>query len=105
MTEGEAAANPALYKLLDHSLPQIRLLELLSGKKGDRIRCRLHPPRFLYEGGYEALSYVWGNLMDEVKTILVDDTNLHITPNLEGALYCIRDRNNSRYLWIDAVCP
>jgi hypothetical protein len=104
VTEGEAAASLALYKPLDHSLPQIRLLQLLPGNKGDFIRCRLHPPRFLYEGGYEALSYVWGNPMDEAKTILVDDTHLHITPNLEGALHCIRDRNNSRYLWIDAVC-
>jgi hypothetical protein len=104
VVEGERAANPALYKPLDHTLPQIRLLELLPGNNGDRIRCRLHTSRFLHEGGYEALSYVWGNPTDGAKTILVDGTHLHITPNLEGALHCIRDRNNSRYLWIDPVC-
>jgi hypothetical protein len=97
-------ASPAFYMPLDHSLPQIRLLGLLPGNKGEFVRCRLHAPRFLYEGGYEALSYVWGNPMDEAKTILVDDTHLHITPNLEEALPCIRDRDNTRYLWIDAVC-
>jgi hypothetical protein len=103
VVEGERAANSPLYEPLDRSLLQIRLLELLPGNNGDLIRCRLHPSRFLCEGGYEALSYVWGNPM-EVKTILVNDTDVHITPNLEAALHCIRCRHKSRYLWIDAVC-
>ena len=73
--EREREARLTLYKPLNSSLTQIRLLELLPDNKEDRIRCRLHAPRFQYGGGYEALSYVWGNSMDEMKSILVDDVD------------------------------
>jgi Heterokaryon incompatibility protein (HET) len=104
VTERERAVSLALYKPLNYSFAQIRLLELLPGCYEDQIRCRLHAPGSLYGGGYEALSYVWGDPMNEMKEILVDDTNARITPNLDTALHCIRDKDKSRYLWIDAVC-
>jgi hypothetical protein len=67
------------------------------------IQCRLHTPYLLCKGGYEALSYVWG-ISTEKKTILVNNIDVEVTPNLEIAIQCIRDKKNSRYLWIDALC-
>lgn len=94
----------ALYNPLNYSFAQIRLLELLPGCNEDQIRCRLHAPVFLDGGGYEALSYVWGDPINEMKDILVDDTMIRITSNLAMALHYIREQGKSRYLWVDAVC-
>ena len=83
------ASTSTIYTPLDHSRPQTHLLELLPGNKEDPIRYRLHMPRLLYKAEYEALYYAYCNLMDALKKISVDDTVVHITPNLEAALYCI----------------
>jgi hypothetical protein len=104
VTEGRRAVSLALYQPLNYSLAQIRLLELLPGDDGDKLQCRLRLSHSLYEGGYEALSYVWGDSTNEMKAILVNDTIMEITLNLEMALHCLRYKDKSRTLWIDAVC-
>ncbi|KAK4223051.1 heterokaryon incompatibility protein-domain-containing protein [Podospora fimiseda] len=52
---------------------------------------------------YEALSYSWGKGV-LCESILVDGRKLSVTTNLYEALVCLRDAQNIRILWIDAVC-
>lgn len=58
---------------------------------------------------FEALSYVWGS-MDETKGIAVTDGDvdaperLQIGKNLHTALKELRSLNDTRRLWVDAIC-
>jgi hypothetical protein len=52
---------------------------------------------------YEALSYVWGD--PAITSVLsCSGRALAITINLEAALLHLRNVDESRILWIDAVC-
>jgi hypothetical protein len=65
------------------------------------VECKLH--MHFGSGNYEALSYVWGDSTQKQK-LRVDGRVIDITPNLAFALQCVRDRNTSRHLWVDAIC-
>ncbi|KAF8854450.1 hypothetical protein BDZ45DRAFT_558551, partial [Acephala macrosclerotiorum] len=52
---------------------------------------------------YEALSYHWGDF-DSSNSILIDGKTFAVTKNLFEALQCLSTRNQSRILWIDALC-
>ena len=61
---------------------------------------------------FSALSYTWGTL-EKNKSIIVDDQQLSVTQNLEGALRHMRKSNqkgrdpskpSASYWWIDAIC-
>ncbi|KAH8682514.1 heterokaryon incompatibility protein-domain-containing protein [Xylariales sp. PMI_506] len=81
-----------------------RLLELLPGSRQDDIHCCLSQVNLdELEGSYEALSYVWGD-EGEVTPIQVDNATLHVRTNLRSALLNLRERDKSRFLWVDAVC-
>ncbi|PQE26099.1 hypothetical protein CJF30_00000833 [Rutstroemia sp. NJR-2017a BBW] len=54
-------------------------------------------------GNYEALSYAWGDSIQKQK-LRVNGKVIEITQNLAFALQCVRDRNISRHLWVDAIC-
>jgi Heterokaryon incompatibility protein (HET) len=52
---------------------------------------------------YDALSYIWGS--PELKSrIQCNMTELQITESLRSALQHLRHHDNSRYLWVDAIC-
>ena len=52
---------------------------------------------------YLALSYVWGD--NKVSTRLkCNDGYLHITKNLEAALFNLRSTRKPRWIWVDAIC-
>ncbi|KAI9147991.1 Heterokaryon incompatibility protein [Paramyrothecium foliicola] len=57
--------------------------------------------------GYEALSYTWGSDQDQ-ETVTVEGQNgvsvLYVTPNLAEALRHLRNRDQPRVMWIDAIC-
>jgi Heterokaryon incompatibility protein (HET) len=66
-----------------------------------------------YQPRYEALSYTWGDAdVCEFAQIEVEDTQaigepcprLGIRPNLASALRYLRYLDNTRVLWIDALC-
>jgi hypothetical protein len=93
-----------LYKSLDHSNQEIRVVELLPGNADDLVSCRLEHRTLTSPGDYEALSYVWGNSFTSA-SISVDGSNvLQITDNLHSALRYLRHDVRSRYVWIDAIC-
>lgn len=65
-----------------------------------------------FEPRYEALSYVWGDLMDtevvgfwlDAKTSSSRHGCLQITSSLAVALRHLRQSNESRRMWVDALC-
>ncbi|KAI8691839.1 HET domain-containing protein [Fusarium sp. Ph1] len=99
-------AAPLLYRRLDPSTSEIRLLEVPSDGSEDwgliTVSLNDNPKYF-------ALSYVWGEKKDLDKIIL-QGQDVKVTPNLASALSRIRSGNLGRastpikYLWVDAIC-
>ncbi|KAK0506890.1 hypothetical protein JMJ35_010590 [Cladonia borealis] len=58
---------------------------------------RATPPPF------EALSYVWGDPTIRAP-VFCDGRMLKVTINLRDALKQLRQRDNPRFLWVDAIC-
>jgi hypothetical protein len=91
------------YRPLDLNGPSIRLLKLLEGNLGDDIQCELIDGWIEESIPYDALSYTWGGT-GKATTITVDGITMGVTLNAYEALQQIRSRDESRYLWIDAIC-
>lgn len=55
---------------------------------------------------YEALSYVWGSSANPVPLLVGPsrENTISVTQNLATALQHLRDANESRTLWVDAIC-
>lgn len=99
--------QPYLYQSLAVPAHQIRLLHLLPGKSSD-IHITLKTHDFADDAGlqFEALSYTWGSQKD-LASVLVDEVDyaiLPVTRNLQEALQYLRLTDESRVLWIDAIC-
>lgn len=106
---------------LDSHKKQIRLLQILprhhrpsqdlGNSDDDTVHCQMfktcldeddpRPPLF------NALSYAWGN-PSNVTNIVVNETTMTVTSNLESALRHLRDHHiwttSGFPLWVDAVC-
>lgn len=82
---------------------QIRLLELLPGPRFAPLTCRLEIILLSAKLQYEALSYVWGD-SNQVKDAIVNNVKVKITMNLHTALVHLRHEEDSRVLWVDALC-
>ncbi|KAL7900363.1 hypothetical protein HDV63DRAFT_370944 [Trichoderma sp. SZMC 28014] len=101
----DAAMSEYAYEPIDFSGPAIRLLRLCRGT-GSEIVCELFQASLCVRDdsiSYEALSYTWG-LPDIRETIVVNGRTLSVTVNLYLALQQLRQRDEDRILWIDAVC-
>jgi hypothetical protein len=123
--------DPSLYSALDPSSRQIRCVDLHPGSSTDLVVCSLVYTTLDPEAGdlpsYEALSYCWGSVNDTVAIHLRSpnmDTgwlhrhqdgpdgaeanpsvgNFQVTRNLEAALRAHRRPNQTRRLWVDAIC-
>ena len=96
----------ALYQLLNTTRREIRSLELEQGRYAEDIKCHLivTPTDTSCGPSFEALSYVWGTRTDPAPTIRVDGQKIEVTNNLESALRGLRYENQSRVLWVDALC-
>jgi hypothetical protein len=92
-----------MYKPLDPSQREIRILYLLPGGYDDPVRCELHTVSLSNEPGYEALSYSWGN-QDIRHAIEVNGEEAYITTNLYNALRRLRLAERTRHIWADALC-
>ncbi|RSL76758.1 hypothetical protein CEP51_009667 [Fusarium floridanum] len=101
----ETAASP-LYKPLDPSTSEIRLLEVPSDGSEDwgliTVSLDGNPEYF-------ALSYVWGEKTN-LRKIVLQGQDREITPNLASALSRIQSGSLGetpvpvKYLWVDAIC-
>ncbi|KAF2430608.1 hypothetical protein EJ08DRAFT_679140 [Tothia fuscella] len=84
-------------------LSSYRILELLTGKPTEPIRCFLHTVHWPNCPKFEAVSYAWGD--PNTKTpIHCHGKRLDITTNLHSALLRLRYEYQSRFLWADAIC-
>ncbi|KAF2625120.1 HET-domain-containing protein, partial [Macroventuria anomochaeta] len=98
--------NDFAYDPLDLENRTFRLVRLGKGQTGDPIQCELF---HAYVGDreddmeYEALSYTWGG-MDKPCSISMNNQVMCITSNLFQALEHLRNDEEDRVLWIDALC-
>lgn len=99
----DCKARNALYQPLDTSRLQLRLLSLSPGEFNDPICAALNVVSLNDDPKYEALSYVWGQ-DSAPKPIIIRQTDISITQNLDTALRHLRHRYLSRSLWVDAIC-
>ena len=84
----------------------VRLLKLSPGGFSDNLHVELEQVLLGGTSNYEALSYVWGSTAHPV-SILVGpsrERTISVTQNLSTALRYLRDANESRILWVDAIC-
>ncbi|EXJ55843.1 hypothetical protein A1O7_08774 [Cladophialophora yegresii CBS 114405] len=106
------AKNPQFtWQPLRHSTKNIRLIELVSAKsKHAPIRLKL--ATYSLDGycpGYEAISYTWGDALDEEEIIIGEESvqssrKLRIRKNLYHCLKRLRQTTTNRYLWVDGIC-
>lgn len=85
---------------------EIRLIRLFPSKEyGNQISCRIiHASLTDCDAAYEALSYTWGSA-DNVETININaGQTLSVTQNCADAMRDLRDAEDQRILWIDAIC-
>ncbi|PMD40876.1 HET-domain-containing protein [Hyaloscypha variabilis F] len=95
--------RPPLYAPLLASSRQFRLLILGPCiEPGETIICNLITESLDSAPQYEALSYTWGEPVNEAE-IVVNSITLPLRKNLWDALYHLRG-DIPRTLWIDAVC-
>ena len=113
---------PYNYSALDESAGEIRLMTLLPGRFEDDVSITLETVILTKEHipQYEALSYVWGSKKNpvaiSVKARIPEGSKsfsllglsrrrtISVTQNLATALPYLRKEDNSRVLWVDAIC-
>jgi hypothetical protein len=96
------------YSPLSQARREIRLLHLIPGKPFARIAVALETVVLKGLGNpyYEALSYTWGSAKNPAE-ILVERSfrrTIKVTRNLYEALQHLRREDQTRTMWVDAVC-
>ena len=98
-----AASGPFKFEELVED-GAIRLLDLAPAPSPSTdLHCNLITGIFTATNPYEALSYVWGS-SELPETLHLPSGNLKITRSLATALRRLRLPDQSRLLWVDAVC-
>ncbi|KAF4633092.1 hypothetical protein G7Y89_g5033 [Cudoniella acicularis] len=87
------------HSLKDH---EIRLVHLQPRAISDEIKCSLVTIK-LDDAQYEALSYEWGPVSPELPLIM-NESWIDVRENLWWALHHLQLENETRVLWIDALC-
>ncbi|CAG8973267.1 hypothetical protein HYALB_00000028 [Hymenoscyphus albidus] len=93
---------------------QRRLLILLPGEPGSRLKCSLIEVDVIDGHGlgivetsevanFEALSYAWGN-SEPVCSMTCNEIPIGIAKELATALRYLRSSTINRHLWVDAIC-
>ncbi|KAI0835320.1 heterokaryon incompatibility protein-domain-containing protein [Hypoxylon sp. FL0890] len=92
-----------LYRPLDGVMP-FRLLRLHPGKPSEPLITELIPASVdEADGQYEATSYTWGSPANPCR-IKCNDFNLTIQRNAFDMLHDLRQRDEPRVVWVDAIC-
>lgn len=101
-----ATVAQTLYRPLEESRKQIRILKLLPGPADSPVCCELDLTDLCSDdhARYEALSYCWGN-PNNSEAIELSEQLFRVTSNLYAALKRLRHRYDKiRTLWVDAIC-
>ncbi|KAF4630995.1 hypothetical protein G7Y89_g7139 [Cudoniella acicularis] len=94
------------YTHIEHRL-SIRLLLLQPGEESDSIHCRLLTGRMGSLPDYGAVSYTWADESgDDSKcsTIYLEGVAFQVTRNCKSVLKRVRSREETRTIWVDAIC-
>ncbi len=96
------------YTTLPSDSTSTRLLRLLpSPETRSPIRCEIFPTYLSLSEekiiSYEALSYTWGDAVNSVN-IEINGCVFPVTRNLDSGLRALRQAQETRVLWVDAVC-
>jgi hypothetical protein len=81
----------------------IRLLHLTPGQPSEPLHITLTPVLLSSSPIYECLSYTWGTTSNQ-RTIYAFGAEMLVTQNLYLALQQLRQPDQIRVLWIDAIC-
>lgn len=100
------APTPAMssYTSLDTKQHEIRLVHLHPYTAGKDITCHIETVNLDTRPFYEALSYEWGPPDSERLPITVQSTTILVRQNLWWAMQHLRQKYETRTLWIDAIC-
>ena len=84
----------------------IRILSLwpCEGDENASIRCSFRVAKLDDHPKYEALSYVWGDMSNQLSICVSGGKTVNVTRNLHAALSRLRLRDKERFLWIDQLC-
>ncbi|KAH8714833.1 heterokaryon incompatibility protein-domain-containing protein [Phaeosphaeriaceae sp. PMI808] len=90
------------YNILP-SANSFRVAELLPGRDGDDIICKLHTAEWESTPEYEAISYAWGD--PKVKApVFCDGKTIEVNRSIHTALSHFRYEDRSLFIWADALC-
>lgn len=92
-----------MYSAIDLIKKEIRLLDVSPGELHEPIKASLRHSLLGKSDRYEALSYTWGSPVHQA-SILVNEQPFHVNSNLHAALLQLRYTQQTRTLWIDAIC-
>jgi hypothetical protein len=94
-----------VYRPLDVSRKEIRVLDVAPGHQSELIYCHLRHVALTSQPKpvYETISYVWGDATQR-GVILLDDSVLDVPASSEEVIRRMRLVDRHRVVWIDAVC-
>jgi hypothetical protein len=97
--------EPYVYDTLDSNSKEIRVLEVAPGAGDDMVKCTLKHVSLLSDSrlAYETISYCWGPSKDPV-VINLNGCLVPVSATSEAAVRRMRLIDQSRVLWIDAIC-
>ena len=99
-----------VWRPLPNARKYIRILELLPGQDDEVIRVRFQIKKLSgFWTRYNAISYTWGDdaVLHEIAVELdghVEPTTIQIRENLWCCLQQLRNKDEHRLLWADAIC-
>lgn len=91
------------YKALNSWNHEIRLVHLQPRVDRATIECEIMTASLDEMPAFEALSYEWGSTESGRRQVLLNGNPIQVRENLWWALYHLRDLNQPRILWIDAL--
>lgn len=92
-----------MYSPISLKKGEFRVLEISPGGRHEQIKASLRHTFMEKPEPYEALSYTWGSPAQRA-TILVNEQPFLVNSNLYAALFQLRHAQETRNLWIDAIC-
>ncbi|KAF8853575.1 hypothetical protein BDZ45DRAFT_598307, partial [Acephala macrosclerotiorum] len=100
----EAKRQSYVYEPLDQANSSIRLIILQPSVDFNfDVHCDISNVSLDTEPKYEALSYTWGDT-SVTETIFLQGHPFQATVNLVSALRHLRLKDQTRTMWVDAIC-
>ena len=102
--KSQVVENSQIYQGLTLSTSgHIRLLDLQPRSRESHVECTLKAIELSPRPLYTAISYTWGQETEQT-LITVNGLPFRVRRNLYDLLKDLRHQNQSRTLWIDAIC-